>query len=332
MVNGWMVRAGEYGYLFSDFEKVNCVAIGWNEVGDMTDISDREEMKERVKRAYSDSTEAQLSTSVGQACRFRFDIKAGDIVVTYNPSERLYLVGEAKGSYIYKPGLVPDYDQIIPVKWLEKIPRDDFSVEARNSLGSALSCFSLGEHVLDEINSLLKGEKPTEAKAEITDEETELDFLRKDIIERANEFIKDKILKLSWEEMQDLVAGILRAMGYKTKISVPGPDRGKDIIASPDGLGIQQPRIKAQVKHRPATRIEVGDIRGFIGALRQHEIGLFVSTGGFTRESHYEAERSQTPVTLINLDDLVNVYIQYYDKLDAETRTLVPLIDIYWPA
>ena len=332
MTNGWMVRAGESGYLISYFENGNCVAIGWNDLGDLTNVSDRDELMELMQSTYTDSSKAQIANFVGQMQRFRFEINVGDTVVSCNPNERYYLVGEVTGQYKYIPERVPDYHNIIPVKWLGKIPRDDFSVESRNSLGSALSCFSLGDHVLEEINNLLKGEKPTEAKAEIADEETELDFLRKDIIERANEFIKDKILKLSWEEMQDLVAGILRAIGYKTKISAPGPDRGKDIIASPDGLGIQQPRIKAQVKHRPATRIEVGDIRGFIGALRQHEIGLFVSTGDFTRESHYEAERSQTPVTLINLDDLVNIYIQYYDKLDAETRTLVPLIDIYWPA
>ena len=47
--------------------------------------------------------------------------------------------------------------------------------------------------------------------------------------------------------MQELVAGILRAMGLKTKISNKGPDRGKDIIASPDGLGLENPRIFVEV-------------------------------------------------------------------------------------
>jgi predicted Mrr-cat superfamily restriction endonuclease len=43
--------------------------------------------------------------------------------------------------------------------------------------------------------------------------------------------------------MQELVAGILRAMGYKTLVSPAGADRGKDIIASPDGFGFEPPRI-----------------------------------------------------------------------------------------
>jgi predicted Mrr-cat superfamily restriction endonuclease len=50
--------------------------------------------------------------------------------------------------------------------------------------------------------------------------------------------------------MEELVARILRAMGYKAKVSLKGPDRGVDVIASPDGLGLTQPRIKEEVKHR----------------------------------------------------------------------------------
>ncbi|MDC0946604.1 restriction endonuclease [Nitrospinaceae bacterium] len=43
--------------------------------------------------------------------------------------------------------------------------------------------------------------------------------------------------------MQELVAGLLRAMGSKTKVFPAGPDQGKDIIASPDGFDFEIPRI-----------------------------------------------------------------------------------------
>jgi hypothetical protein len=39
-------------------------------------------------------------------------------------------------------------------------------------------------------------------------------------------------------------------MGYKTRVSPPGADRGVDIFASPDGLGLEEPRIFVEVKHR----------------------------------------------------------------------------------
>ncbi len=39
-------------------------------------------------------------------------------------------------------------------------------------------------------------------------------------------------------------------MGYKTTVSEVGPDRGKDIAASPDGLMLTEPRIIVEVKAR----------------------------------------------------------------------------------
>ncbi|MBW1279594.1 restriction endonuclease, partial [Escherichia coli] len=63
--------------------------------------------------------------------------------------------------------------------------------------------------------------------------------------------VADRIGRLDWYDMQRLVAAFLRALGYRTEISPVGPDRGKDIFASPDGFGFEQPRIAVEVKHRP---------------------------------------------------------------------------------
>ena len=70
------------------------------------------------------------------------------------------------------------------------------------------------------------------------------------VLEKADRLIEDRIAALDWRQMQELVAGILRGMGYKTTVSADGPDRGVDIFASPDGLGLQEPRIFVEVKHR----------------------------------------------------------------------------------
>ena len=59
--------------------------------------------------------------------------------------------------------------------------------------------------------------------------------------------------------------------------------------------------------------------------------GLYVSTGGFSKEAKYEAERANVPVTLLDLDDLAETLTQNYETLDPETRRLVPLRRIYWP-
>ena len=42
----------------------------------------------------------------------------------------------------------------------------------------------------------------------------------------AFEGIKDRINSLDWDEMQNLVAGVLRSMGYKTQVSPCGSRSG----------------------------------------------------------------------------------------------------------
>ena len=184
------------------------------------------------------------------------------------------------------------------------------------------------EEAKDEILNLLKGKKPKEVEDEESSEE-KLDLIKEDFIEKAHEFIKDKLVTLDWDEMQELVAGILRGMGYKTQVSSKGADRGKDILASPDGLGLEEPRIKVEVKHRQG-QMGAKEIRSFIAGLSGAK-GVYVSTGGFSTEAKYEAERATTPTTLVDTDMLVSLIIQHYDNFDIETRTLLPLTKIYWP-
>ena len=143
--------------------------------------------------------------------------------------------------------------------------------------------------------------------------------------------IKDLITALDAEEMEELVAAILRAMGFRARVSPKGPDRGVDVIASPDGLGLQEPRIKAEVKHRSGSMGSQA-IRSFIGALRPGDRGIYVSSGGFSREARYEAERANIPVSLVDIDELASLVVDYYEDFDLDGKALIPLVRIYWPA
>jgi restriction system protein len=154
-----------------------------------------------------------------------------------------------------------------------------------------------------------------------------LDSLQEQAIER----IKDRLLALDWDEMQEMVASLLRALGYRTLVSPSGPDRGKDIIASKDGFGFEPPRIVVEVKHRRGA-MGAPEIRAFLGGRHAQDKGLYVSTGGFTREAYFEAERASTVTHLMTLDDLARALMDNYDRLDERGRALLPLVRVYWPA
>lgn len=74
------------------------------------------------------------------------------------------------------------------------------------------------------------------------------------------------------------------------------------------------------------------EIRSFIGGLRAGDKGIYLSTGGFSKEARYKAERSAIPMKLLDLDDLALLIETHYPNFDAEGRALLPLTRIYLPA
>lgn len=323
--NMWMVRAGEGAFLVDDFKSKNYVSIGWNKIGDISNIKRKDKIKKLVEEADYYKKKPQVSVAAGQISRFLLDFKKGDYAITYDPNNRVYLVGEIQSDYEFNKR-ISEYHHVRRVNWLGEVSRDKLSVPTRNTLGAISTIFQIKDRPKKEILQILEGKELVKDK--VSDELQE-EALKEDMVSRANELIKDKIMELDWDKMQKLVAGILRAMGYKTLMAKAGPDRGKDIEASPDGLMLKEPRILVQVKHRD-SRMGAKEIRNFQATLRGRK-GLYISTGGFSKEANYEAERSSDQLTLIDADRLIQLIIQNYDNFDIETRQLIPLSKIYWP-
>jgi len=74
------------------------------------------------------------------------------------------------------------------------------------------------------------------------------------------------------------------------------------------------------------------EIRSFLGGRHTDDKGLYVSTGGFSKEARYEADRAAIPLVLLDLDDLVKEILRHYTNMDMDARRLIPLTNIYWPA
>ncbi|WP_414153552.1 restriction endonuclease [Parolsenella sp.] len=51
-----------------------------------------------------------------------------------------------------------------------------------------------------------------------------------------------------------------------------------------------------------------------MGGLRACDRGLYVSTGGFTKEARYEAGRANVPIRPLDLDAFVRRYVEVYDR------------------
>ena len=42
--------------------------------------------------------------------------------------------------------------------------------------------------------------------------------------------------------------------------------------------------------------------------------------------------KSTMPVSPMDMDDLVKAVIAHFENMDTETRVLLPLVKVYWPA
>jgi len=132
-------------------------------------------------------------------------------------------------------------------------------------------------------------------------------------------------------EVQKLVADLLKAMGYYPSwIAQPGKDGGLDIIAHPDPLGTRPPRIKVQVK-RQQQRVSREGLSAFLAHVSEEDAGLFVCTGGFTRDAEeYARMQERRRITLIDLDRFVELWTEFYPELDDQARERLPLTPIYF--
>jgi restriction system protein len=149
----------------------------------------------------------------------------------------------------------------------------------------------------------------------------------------AIEGLKKQIWLKNPYEFQALVAALLRGMGYYTPFVAPhGKDGGVDVIAYRDPLGTISPRIKVQIKHRE-TSASVQEVRQLMGLLQKDgDVGIFVSSGGFTPDAKTTARGSHVHVELIDLDRLISLWQEFYGKLTDEDKSLLPLMPIFFYA
>ena len=332
-MSAWIIRAGKGGVRAAEWLEKGYIAIYWDLDGADIASLDKEQIRALFRTCFPSASRQVVASNTGMIYRFAREMTIGSTVVMYDPSSRLYHLGEIKSPCEYVAPTENDDDNGSyrhTVTWNVTASRDDLSARTKHSLGSISTLFSVSDDALKELERVAEGAAiPLQDEAD-TDEETTAEA-REATVEDGIERIKDRVLQLDWNDMELLVAGVLRSMGYKTSMTQRGSDGGRDIIASPDGLGLEPPRIIIEVKHRKES-ISAPTLRSFIGGLRNSDRGLYVSTGGFTKEAIYEADRATIPVKLLDLDQFVRLLVDNYDNADTETRAILPLVQIYWPA
>jgi restriction system protein len=306
------------------FLKDDKMAIGWKEIGNLREIpANRDDFKKKYVQVYPDASKGAVATCAGMLYRFCHEVQIGDYVVYPSKSDRMINIGEITGDYEFVPD-AHEYVQQRNVKWLKHIPRTSFSQGALYEIGSALSFFAVKNYADEFLSALDKGFKK---HAAANDEDDTVGATAEDIIESTKDFIlKELSRNLKGYALEEFVADLLRAMGYRTTVSPQGGDSGIDITAYKDEL---PPRILVQVKSQDSD-IKETTIQSLKGAMREGDYGLFVTLSNYTKNAQKYLE--STPIIRgINGTELVDLILKYYEDLDIKYKKMIPLKMVYIP-
>lgn len=304
------------------FLRNNVIAVGWKEMGDLSLLMpNREAYVEKYISVYPDAKKGNVSTSAGIIYRFVNEMQIGDYVVFPSKSDRMINIGVIEGDYQYSPSAI-EYPQQRRIKWIKHLPRTVFSQGALYEIGSFLSLFSVKNYADEFLTALDK-----DFNKESLSEDISVGATADEIIESTKDFIlKELSRQLKGYDLEEFVADLLRAMGYRTTVSPHGGDSGIDITAYKDEL---PPRILIQVKSQDGD-IRESTIQSLKGAMREGDYGLFVTLSNYTKNAKKYLE--STPIIRgINGTELVELILQYYDKLNKRYQNIIPLQMVYIP-
>ncbi len=322
----WGIHAGRTGEAHTLFLDQNVIGLGWSKIDNLGKLAaDREAYKQAITEAYPTTKPGAIPVNAGQLFRFVHEMQVGDMVIYPSKIDRKVNNGQIKGPYQYKRDTEPGYPHRRPVKWIKTFPRTQFTQGALYEIGSALSFFQVRNYA-EEFIAAVEGKSVTP----VVGEDETVGLIAEEIEQTTRDFIiKQLAQELKGHPFEEFIAHLLKAMGYRTRLSPEGPDGGIDIIAHRDELGFEPPIIKVQVKSGQGS---VGDpvVSALYGKIDAGEYGLIVTLGSFTHQAK-SFSRNRSNLRIIDGEELVDLILQHYDQFDARYKGLLPLRRVYVP-
>ena len=76
-------------------------------------------------------------------------------------------------------------------------------------------------------------------------------------------------------------------------------------------------------------KVNVAEVRAMEGVLRKSgDMGLIVSSGGFTSDAEREIQVSSKHIEAMNLDRLIGLWETHYDQVNEQGKLLLPLVKV----
>lgn len=322
----WLVRAGSYGEQEQGALENKVVTIGWNDLPNLSNIKEKKALAEIYSRVYPNAKKKEAANQVGQIWRFIREIRKGDLVALPLKTQSAIVIGKVERDYEYRE-LTANIRHIRRVKWLKTIPRSSFDQDILYSLGAFMTVCQIERNEAESrVKKLLQKGEIAEAGVMPVAPEEVIDI---------EEYARDQIVKhvgakFKGHNLARLVEAILRAQGYVTRSSPPGPDGGIDILAAAGSLGFDKPRVCVQVKSSsfPTDVKVVRELRGVMSKVGAEQ-GLLVAWGGFNPQATQEAKDAFFSIRLWDQGALLEEIFKYYERFEDTLKAELPLKKIW---
>lgn len=298
----WMVSA-ERGIYTNTWVEGGYAAAGWLREVDLTTVSSRDEILQLYKNAHPKETTYQVGANAGQLARFILEVQPGDYVMTrcQDPT-REYRYGIVEDHLYYAlddPDGCP-FPHRRKVQWGENlIVKENLSIPFQRSLSAARTLFEV--KYMEEFLVAIGEKKPLPKPRHDT-----------------HQVVLDRILeKIDAKEFEELVADLMKAMGYAEveRVGKTG-DGGVDVTGSLESILVNV-NVYVQAKHyKKNTKIGKNAVQELLGAILGKGHGAIVTTADFNRQAHLAVSERGFPyhISLINGRRLVELLMEHWNS------------------
>lgn len=313
------------------------VSIGWDGTGDLRRVGDDQPaMRALVAKVFPTMKPGAIPVTAGVLRRFAFVAQEGDWVISPNRKASTLNFGRLASPYEFHAE-APTHQHRRRVTWVRTdVPRTTFSQSALYEVGSAVTMFRVANHAQEFLAALTDEQASSPSPAPVDTAavpDTEPDqavAVAEDEPSAAKmeQYTRDFVAKslyaaLSAEDFEHFTADLLRAMGYRARVTQFVADGGVDVLVHKDALGLEPGLIKVQCKQTLGSH-GTSDINQLAGTLGRGEAGLFVTLGSFTT-SALSIERQRSDLRLMSGAELVDLTLEHYMELPARWRARMPL-------
>jgi len=309
MIRAWCVRA-DWGTYTRQFREGSYVGIGWEKLGDLSQIETREEIYPLYRAAYpEDKSNTVVGIQVGQLARFLLEIAPGDVVITPDANTELLWHGviRTEPRYMFQPhDPVCRYSQRRPVTWSgEPILRSSLSVPLQNTMRSSLTVFAISPP--DEIlRATGHGEEVPPPVHSAYD---------------PYQAVLRQVLELDDKEFEVLVARLLTALGFEgSEVTGKTGDGGVDAKGELNIANLATVKVFVQAKrYKTDTKIAASTVRQLRQAIPLGGQGAFITTANFQNAAYEVALESGFPrIGLIAGRQLVDLLVEHWEKISPD--------------